>query len=294
VDKASTPGNDDLAPSTAVVERLLAAAAEVVIIEAFPHDIERADAARMVVSGEEIADLAVRLAVVDGGTGDRCRCLGWPTILVIGAAGDEIARWTLHHQTGIRGVGNCDADLRDAPALTTWLADHGLTKSRDVQQMLARQRAEDEERQVRWVKAAPAVLAEAAAAASHRVEGAEEELAGLVSQRFPDTAERIRTLMAWAGFPPRQTDGTPWYELTPQRMLLSEPNESIFNALTSVPLTPEQLDGAAELFTSLEWTHPMRAEIPEPLRTRLISHVTATGTEPMKFRMRHGYGADRD
>jgi len=57
------------------------------------------------------------------------------------------------------------------------------------------------------------------------------------------------------------------------------------------PLSPVQLDGAADLFTCLEWTRPLRAEIPEPLRSQLIAHGTATGTGPMRFRMRHGYGA---
>jgi len=258
-----------------------------------PDDPGRGDAARIVVSGDEIGELTRLLAVVDGGNGDRCRCLGWPTIRVFDATGRELARWTLHHQTGIRGLGNCDADLRDGPALTTWLADHGLTGSRERQEMLPRQRAEGEKRRAQWVRAAPAVLTEAAEAVSRGMDGAEEELADLVSQRFPDAAERIRMLMAWAGFPPRQADGTPWSELAPQRMLLSESNESIFNALASAPLTPEQLDGAAELFTSLEWTLPLRAGVPEPLRSQLIAHVTATGTDPMRFRMRHGYGAER-
>jgi hypothetical protein len=277
------------------VERVLAEAAEVLIIEGSVDELDRPDAARIVLSGKEIAELTRLLAVVDGGTGDHCRCLGWPTILVSDAAGREIARWTLHHQTGIRGLGGCDADLRDGPGLTDWLAEHGLTRSREVQQMLARQAVEDEARRLQWVKAAPPALAEAAEAASRRETCAEERLADLVARRYPDAIERIRTLVAWAGFPPRHTTtgGAPWYELAPERMLLTEPTESVFNALTSASLTPSQLDGAAELFTSLEWTGSRRADIPESLRSVLIAHATATGTDPMKFRMRHGYGAER-
>ncbi|MEV6817068.1 hypothetical protein, partial [Micromonospora sp. NPDC051296] len=195
----------DEVPSTALVERVLAEAAEMLIVEASVDELDRPDAARIVVSGKEIAELTRLLAVVDGGTGDRCRCMGWPTILVSDAAGREIARWTLHHQTGIRGLGRCDADLRDGPALTDWLAGHGLTRSREVQQTLARQAAEDEARRVQWVKAAPLALAEAAEAASRRETGAEERLADLVARRYPDPIERIRTLLAWAGFPPRHT-----------------------------------------------------------------------------------------
>jgi hypothetical protein len=91
--------------------------------------------------------------------------------------------------------------------------------------------------------------------------------------------------VAWAGFPPRQASGTPWYELAPERMLLAEPTESIFEALMSAPLTPRQLDGAAELFTSMTWTRTPRADLPGPLRSSVIAHVTATGTDPMKFRL---------
>jgi hypothetical protein len=275
----------DEAPTTALLERVLARAAEVLIVEAPPNDLDRADAARVLVSGTEIGELARLLAVVDGGTGDRCRCLGWPTILVSDATGREIAQWTLHHQTGIRGLGNCDAELRDGPRLTDWLAGHGLTGSLRAQQMLGRQEAEAEKRRARWVAAAPPDLAEAAEAASHWEGGAEQRLAALVAIRYPDTVERIRTLVAWAGFPPRQASGTPGYELAPERMLLAEPTESIFDALMSSPLTPEQLDGAAELFTSMTWTRTPRADIPESLRSSVIAHVTATGTDPMKFRL---------
>ncbi|MEH0935332.1 hypothetical protein [Micromonospora psammae] len=293
---APTTGSDDGAPSAALAERVLAEAAEVLIIEASVDELDRTDAARVVLSGREVAELARLLAVVDGGTEDRCLCLGWPTILVLDATGREFARWTLHHQVAIRGLGSCDAELRDGAGLTDWLAEHGLTGSREVQRMLARQADEDEERRVQWVKAAPPDIVEAAEAASRRGTGAEARLADLVAQRYPDAIERIRALAAWAGFPPRHTTtmgGTPWYELAPERMLLAEPTESIFNALTSTSLTPGQLDGAAELFTSLEWTRLQRADIPESLRSLLIAHVKATGTDPMKFRMRHGYGADR-
>ncbi|MCM0673124.1 hypothetical protein NCC78_00010 [Micromonospora phytophila] len=278
------------------MERVLAKAAEVLIIEASGDELDRTDAARIVLSGKEIAELARLLAVVDGGTADRCLCLGWPTILVLDVTGRELARWTLHHQTAIRGLGSCDAELRDGAGLTGWLAEHGLTGSREVQQMLARQAVENEERRVQWVKAAPPTLVRAAKAASRRETGAEERLADLVARRYPDALERIRALASWAGFPPRHTTttgGTPWYELAPQRLLLAEPTESIFNAMASASLTPDQLDGAAELFTSLEWTRSQRAEIPESLRSLLIAHVTATGTDPMKFRMRNGYGAER-
>jgi hypothetical protein len=295
VTNAPTAGSADEAPSTAVVERVLAEAAEVLIIEASVDELDRGDARRTVVSGQAMDELVRLLAVVDGGTGDRCRCRGWPTILVFDTGGREIARWSLHHQTGIRGLGNCDADLRDGPALTDWLAARGLTRSREVQQMLARLAAEEGARRAAWVKAAPSDLARPAEAAAHGETDAEDRLAEFVAQRYPDPTERILMLVAWAGFPPRHTTtmgGTPWYELAPERMLLAEPTERILDVLTRAPLTPSQLDGAAELFTCLAWTASPRTDIPESLRSALISHVTATGTDPMQFRMRHGYGAE--
>ncbi len=220
-------GGGNEAPSTALLERVLARAAQVEIIEAPVDGTDRADAARTIVCGPEIAELGRLLAVVDGGTGDHCRCLGWPTILVRDADGHQIARWTLHHQSGIRGLGSCDAELRDASALTEWLAGRGLTRSREIQHMLARQRHDAEQRRTAWVAAAPPALAEAAESVSRREDGAENRLAGLVTQRYPDPRERIRTLLAWAGFPARQDNGTPWYELAPSACCSpNQPNRS--------------------------------------------------------------------
>ncbi|MFJ3965661.1 winged helix-turn-helix domain-containing protein [Streptomyces sp. NPDC090036] len=54
-----------------------------------------------------------------------------------------------NHQTGIRGLGDCDADLRDGPALTEWLAEHGLTGSREAQAELAAEEAVAERRRAR-------------------------------------------------------------------------------------------------------------------------------------------------
>ena len=278
------------APSTDRLNGILSNAVEVLILEAGPDELDRADVPRIVVTGDEIAGLARVLAVVDGGTGDQCRCSGWPTIVVSGADGRELARWTVHDQTFLGGLGDSDAYLRNGPALTEWLAEHGLTGPRDVQLMLARHEAEDEARRVSWVAAAPAGLASLAEAVTRQDDDAEQRLVDLLTRRIPDLVERIRALTTWAGVPARE-NGTFWYESLPQRLLLTESTEAIIDALTTAPLTPEQLDGAAELFTCLEWTRPLRAEIPEPLRSRLIAHVATTGTEPMRFRMRHGYGA---
>jgi hypothetical protein len=279
------------APTTARLRELLANAASVLIVESSPDELDRVDAMRVVVTGDEIDGLAQVLSVVDGGTGDRCRCLGWPTIVVSGADGRELARWTVHHQRFLGGLGDSDAELRNGPALTEWLAKRGLVGSQEAQLMAAREEAEFEGRRVRWVGAAPAGLASLAQAVTHQEEDAERQLADLLSLRIPDLVERVRTLATWAGVPARENNGTFWFESLPQRLLLAQSTEAIFDALLMAPLSPTQLDGAAELFTCLEWVRPMRAEVPEPLRSQLIAHVTATGTEPMRFRMRHGYGA---
>ncbi|SDT26689.1 hypothetical protein SAMN04489716_3061 [Actinoplanes derwentensis] len=271
---------------------MLAQAAEVQIIETDGYDLDsQPDAPRIAISGEEIKELGRMLAIVDGGTGDHCRCPGFPTILLRDATGRQITHWSLHHQTMLRSVGNSDAELRDGAALTDWLADRGLVRSREIQLLLARYAAEEELRRASWVEVAPPDLTAVTEAVSRREDGAEEHLVDLVYRRFADPVERIRVLAGWAGFPARyetSTGGTPWYEQAPQRMLLTEPTEAIFRALASAPLTASQLDGAAELFTALEW----EADIPDSLKSALIAHVTATGTGPMKFRMRHGYGKD--
>lgn len=280
------------ASGTARLQGILANAAEVVIVEAGPDESDRADAARIVVTGDEIAELARVLAVLDSGGKGRCLCLGWPTIVVSSADGRELARWTVHHQTHVRGLGDSDAELRDGPALVEWLAGHGLGRSREVLLMRVREEAEYEARRVRWIAAAPVGLASFAEAVTRREPYAERRLADFLARRIPDVIKRIRTLTAWAGVPARGNGGTYWYESVPQQLLLAESADTVLAALMIAPLSSGQLDGAAELFTCLDWTRPLRAEVPEPLRSQLIAHVTATGTEPMRFRMRHGYGAD--
>ncbi|GAA1139271.1 hypothetical protein GCM10009664_04760 [Kitasatospora gansuensis] len=293
-------------PTTARVHDVLLRATRVVIVEGPADAVDAADVPRLVLTGDEIADLARHLAIVDGGTGDHCRCRGWPTITVHGPDGELTACWTLHHQTGLRGAGNCDADLRDGPALTAWLAQRGLTGSQEVQERLAEQDAESERRRMRWLQAAPAGLAEVAAevsqpsgdddlAWSQQLDDAEDRLTALVHQHYPDPIERIRTLLAWAGVPTREpTSGSTWYDMAVLRLLHDEPADLVLAALAAHPPSPAQLDGAAQLFSTLEWTKAHGRQLPEPQRSMLIGHIQSDGTDSMRYRLNHGYyGAER-
>ncbi|MCX5358571.1 hypothetical protein OG864_07665 [Streptomyces sp. NBC_00124] len=301
-----TAGMAEGAPTTARLGEVLNRAGHVVIVEGPRDAVDRADVARTVVSGAEIADLARLLAIVDGGTGDRCRCMGWPTIMVHDMNGELLACWALHHQSGLRGLGDCDADLRDGPALTEWLAERGLTRSREVQSELAAQEAEADRRRTRWVLAAPAGLSDAAAdvaqpperdhmAWSRRLQEAKDRLAALSRQRYPDGIERIRVLLAWAGIPSREsTGGLQWYDMALQEQLLSEDPALVLAAAATRPSSPDRLDGAAELFGSTKWTEAHGRGLPKPLRSMLGEHIQADGTDAMRFRMSHGYyGARR-
>lgn len=301
-----TTGKAEGAPTTTRLRDVLNRAGRVVIVEGSPDEADSAAVARIAVTGTEIVDLAQLLAIVDGGTGDRCLCNGWPTIMIYDANGELIACWTLHHQSGFRGVGDCDADLRDGPALTEWLATHGLTGSREVQAELAAQGAEDERRRLRWLQAASVGLRDAAAhvsavpgrdleAWSGQLRDAKARLATLIHDGYPDGIERIRVLLAWAGISARESaGGLKWYDMAVHQQLLAEDPGLILAALTTRPPSPAHLDGAAQLFSSIEWTGANGKQLPEPLRSTLIGHIEADGTDPMRFRMRHGYyGAER-
>ncbi|AUY53675.1 hypothetical protein [Streptomyces sp. CB01881] len=129
----------------------------------------------------------------------------------------------------------------------------------------------------------------------HAQSPVEERLAALTRLRHPEATERIRALLAWAGVPAREaTGGLKWYDLAVQRQLLAEGPDLVLTALVARPPSPAQLDGAAGLFSSTEWTEAHGRQLPEPLRSTLIGHIEADGTEPMRFRLRHGYyGAER-
>ncbi|MEV0293652.1 hypothetical protein [Nocardia sp. NPDC050710] len=292
--------------TTSRLREVLDRAASVVIVEGAPDEVDATDRRRIVVTGIEIADLAQRLAIVDGRTGSHCLCPGWPTILVHDSHGDLIARWTLHHQSALRGVGDCDADLRDGPGLTEWLAQHGLTGPQKVQTELAAQEVKAEQRRMRWRQAAPVGLAGVAADVaepssrddigwSNRLQEAQQRLAALVRQRYADEIDRVRILLAWAGIPSREASGgLMWYDLAVQRLLLAEAPDTVLTALTVQVPTAAQLDGAAGLFTSYEWVTAHGRQLPEPVRSILIDHIHADGTDQMRFQLRHGYfGGER-
>ncbi|MFI9332522.1 hypothetical protein ACIGZJ_33945 [Kitasatospora sp. NPDC052868] len=130
---------------------------------------------------------------------------------------------------------------------------------------------------------------------SDRLREAEARLAKLVQDGHPDGIERIRVLLAWAGTSAREsTGGQKWYDTAVEQLLLAEDPDLILTALATGSPSPVQLDGAAQLFGSLDWTGTHGKDLPEPLRSVLIGHIRADGTDPMRLRMRHGhYGAER-
>lgn len=160
VNHAAGPLPQEEPPTNAAMRLALSLASEVAVVDVGMSGDPWGGTARFTVTGDEVAGLAQLLAIVDGGTGDRCRCWRGPALLLRGAAGERVAQWTLHlHQDGsIRGVGNCDAELRDGPGILHWLAGHGLSEPLEAERRRAHEAAGHEERRAGWVAAAPAGL----------------------------------------------------------------------------------------------------------------------------------------
>ncbi|MFJ8045243.1 hypothetical protein ACIRBX_32540 [Kitasatospora sp. NPDC096147] len=284
------------APTDARLREVLGRAGRVEIIEAPPGEADDPGHLRTVLTGAGIAELGGLLAVADGGTGDRCRCQGWPTVRVHDEAGELIAELVLHHQRSLRGLGDTDAALLDGPALSAWLAGRGLTGSREVERAREAGDAEDERRIRRWLAAAPPGLAEAAvdvarppgASGSDWSAGlseARERLRALTRERYPAPAERIPLLLAWAGAPAREaTGGLRWFDIAVEDQLLAEDPALVLAALADRP-TPAQLDGASELFANLEWSKANGTGLPGPVHRHLAAHIEADGTDTMRWRL---------
>ncbi|MFD8723459.1 HupE/UreJ family protein [Streptomyces sp. NPDC059629] len=99
------------------------------------------------------------------------------------------------------------------------------------------------------------------------------------SARSPASGERIRLLLAWAGTSVRAAGGgLMWYDTAVLGRLLTEDPALLLAACAAPPLSAAQLDGAAELFATLEWTQVRGEQLPEPLRSLLIDHIRTDGT----------------
>ncbi|MFB7383254.1 hypothetical protein ACFC6U_33745 [Kitasatospora purpeofusca] len=65
-----------------------------------------------------------------------------------------------------------------------------------------------------------------------------------------------------------------------QQQFRAEDPDLVLAALATRPPSPAHLDGAAQLFASIEWTGAHGKQLPEPLRSVLIGHIEADGTAP--------------
>ncbi|MFC7330998.1 hypothetical protein [Marinactinospora rubrisoli] len=105
----------------------------------------------------------------------------------------------------------------------------------------------------------------------------------LVQDVHPDGIERIRVLPAWAGVSGREpTGGLRRSDKAVREQLLAEDPGLVVTALATGSPSPAQLDGAAELFGSFEWTGVHGRRLAEPLRSMLIGHIPADGTDRMR------------
>ncbi len=192
----------------------------------------------------------------------HCMCLGQTTLTLL-PRGDVIG---VHHGVSIRWDARWkwDAPLANGLLLAHWLAEHGsmvtLEEMTRNTEAAARQREEEQA----WVQTMPAALLpyweDMRASWNLNYDLYEQQLASI------PVPERARLLLRWFSFGVGRWNGYPSWEGVPEQLLLRLPRSVLIEA------APDQLDGAARLFSSWHFRQHRR-KLPKDLRARVKAYL---------------------
>lgn len=112
-----------------------------------------------------------------------------------------------------------------------------------------------DEARARWVKAMPRSLVPFLGSDVLMQTPEVPDLAPLhapLAAEFPDKLARIRALLAWYGAGAKDWQNVPTYELAAMMLLQEYSTAEVVAAIQAGPLTDDQMNGAARIFTSYE------------------------------------------
>ncbi|WP_030317862.1 hypothetical protein [Streptomyces flavochromogenes] len=229
-----------------------------------------------------------RAMAVESLPGFHCMCGGDVRFELFDRDGERLAVVLLHHGTSLRWEQwESDAVLTDGRLLLTWLAGHGIPGPK--QQFEAeRQRAEEGAEEERtWLAAMPAGLegtADRILDLSRTGGGPSAELLAELTHRllltFPDPVERVLALLDWHGSGSGRCSGYAVHEGVPGELLGRVPIADLLAGLADPRAEDRHEAGAVRHLVGWK-TRPHQkrdvADLPEPLRARLLAHARRSG-----------------
>ena len=229
---------------------------------------------------DEIAALAAALRTEPPSDSmGHCMCVG---TLVFDVEGPRPLVATLHHGESLRwGGADGDLVLLDPDALMDWLSARGMGFVREVYEAIRRSTGEAEARARRWRAALPASMVPFFDESRIFAEDYDDywsRLTAAIEAELPDLIERARVLLDLFGNEAVSWSAIPGYELQAERLLLVFPLAVLLSAIGDAP-DERRREGAARLFSSVQFGRDRaadRAELPEPLRLLLLSHLEAS------------------
>jgi hypothetical protein len=267
----------------------------------------------------DLAELKKALSILDG-PGGHCMCCGEPTLELLSRQSEPLAVLGIHHGRSVRWAAwKDDAELLDGRRLLDWLAQRGVPGP--LAEVLEGQRREEQAWAdwQRWEAAMPDCLKQLQADVWQRVteKGDLTPVEEALSVTYPDLRVRILALFRWFGTGAGPWTGFPVYEQLAEQILLQSPIEDLVDALQNLPLSSEQLEGAARFFActafanrasgervqlppSLTYSNlaaflPDRsgepAPIPVALRQELLAHCLKSSDEDKRRRANSAFAA---
>ena len=188
--------------------------------------------------------------IEDPDTFGHCMCLG-DLSMEFYSKKKRLATIGFHHGQSIRwSAWKHDALLQNSQCYLTLLAEHGVTAPLNAFNEDRLREEETKQAWNRWVHAIPSCLKKLSKKTWQKIieEDTLQPVTDILASAYPDISERLLKLFRWFGSGKGPWTGFPVYEQFAEQILLQYSEKDLLTALTSAPLTENELEGAARLF----------------------------------------------
>lgn len=226
-----------------------------------------------------------------------CACVDGPEIALLENKKEIATIWN-HEGTAI-GSTVWKGEWRniDPDRWLRWFDARGMKDAREFFNQLHAQERKAAEDERRWLDAMPSSLKPLWSNARRQYDPPTKfpdlsPLNAALEKQYPDTHDRIRTLVAWFGSGAGPWSGFPGYEEIAAKLLRQYPTAELIRAVESRNLTDQELEGAARILGSCT---PIADHTPIPagLRRTLLDHCLKSSDQDKLERARKAFAPDK-